>query len=590
MLIRLGLSREDRILVLSVHPDDETLGAGGLMQQAVATGADVKVIFITNGDNNPWPQRLLEKRWHIGAGDRKRWGRRRKREALTALKNLGVSERQATFFGLPDQGMTDVLTRESESMINRLSKSIAAWQPTLLVVPSLQDLHPDHNAVAVLVDLALMQLPPSQARPKLLTYLIHGSRIFSSDESRISLSPQQIDCKRRAIISHHTQVVFSRRRFLGYAQAEETFLHAPTAGMFQPQHPVQEVSVSGQTLHIRLRIPRWVRFLGKPTLYLVSAHAGDGGHFRLNIKAGRQNLMHTASNQVASQAEVVFSDNMADVGLPIAALGDVESLYLKLGRRSVFFDLAGWRPAMLNVAKARQPSNVVGIIPCYNVAEFCEQVVRQTVRYVDRLIVIDDGSTDGTGNVLAKLCSAVPDKISVITFPENRGKGVGLVAGFCEALNRFDFTALVTLDGDGQHPPAEIPKLVQAVHDGADMAIGGRDLDRMPARSKFGNTVVSSLLRWLHPQAPADTQSGLRAFNREFAEQIVRSVKGSRYETEIQMLLLALSQQRNIVNVPIPTIYIDNNRSSKFRPVTDSMRILYALLGWELHRSYRSKL
>jgi len=588
MLRRLGLAKQDRVLVLSVHPDDETLGSGGLIQQAIASGAEVKVIFITNGDNNPWPQRLMEFRWHIGTEDRQRWGDRRKQEALQALANLGVDADQAVFLDLPDQGVTDLLMREQARIVQRLSDIIADWQPTLLIVPSLQDQHPDHSAVAVLADLALMKLPTARSRPRLLAYLIHGNQMFCADESRISLSPQQVDCKRRAIISHHTQIVFSRRRFLAYAKEQETFLDAPSVGEFQPQHPVQEISQNDASLHIRLRMPSWLRLMGKPTLSLITA-TDSAVNLKLSVDGGRQPVIDVASGVSLGEAQVRFADDSADIVLPMMLLGTARSLYVKLERRGGFFDMAGWRPAMLKPEQARQQVEVVGIIPCYNVAEFCEQVIRQAVRYVDRLILIDDGSADGTGGVLARMQTLMPETVSVITFPENRGKGVGLMAGFCEALNRFDFSTLVTLDGDGQHPPAEISKLVQAIQEGAEMVIGGRDLGRMPARSKFGNTVVGGLLRWLHPHAPEDTQSGLRAFNHELATQIVRSVKGSRYETEIQVLLLSLSQQRRIVNVPIPTIYIDNNRSSKFRPVTDSVRILYALLGWELHRSYRSK-
>ncbi|MEI6121822.1 MAG: PIG-L family deacetylase, partial [Opitutae bacterium] len=72
------LQQDARILILAPHPDDECLGTGGLIQQALAKGAKIKVIFITNGDNNPWPQRYLEKRWFIGPEERKRWGDRRK--------------------------------------------------------------------------------------------------------------------------------------------------------------------------------------------------------------------------------------------------------------------------------------------------------------------------------------------------------------------------------------------------------------------------------------------------------------------------------------------------------------------------------
>lgn len=579
----LTVTRQDRLLVLAVHPDDETLGAGGLMQQALAAGAEVQVAVVTDGDNNPWPQRILEGHWTISAQDRARWGQRRRAEVMAALKVIGLDERNIEFWGLPDQGLTRLLTENPGPTVTRLADKIRQWRPTLLASPSLQDQHPDHNGLAVFTDFALEQIPQT-LKPRLLTYLVHGRQMFNTVEHGARLTEAQVERKREAILSHSTQVALSRRRFLSYAQPEEKLQSAPLPTMFEPQHPVQEVSTDGDEIHIRLKLALWIRRFGMPRLLLVTSARSLG----VRLTHGPfSRILDTATGKPAGEASVSIHDDIVEVSMPLEILPDVNCCYLKVERRGGFFDMAGWRPALLQPVK--RTADVVGIIPCYNVDEFCEQVIRQTVRYVDHLILIDDGSVDETGNILAKMQLLMSDKISVITFPDNRGKGVGLIAGFCEALNRFDFRTLVTLDGDGQHPPAEIPKLVQAIREGAEMAIGGRDLDRMPARSKFGNTVVGGLLRWLHPHAPADTQSGLRAFNPELVEQIVRSVKGSRYETEIQVLLLALSQQRNIVNVPIPTIYIDNNRSSKFRPVTDSVRILYALLGWELHHNYRSK-
>ena len=75
------LSPQDRVLVFAPHPDDEALGCGGLIQQAVELGAEVRVIFQTDGDNNPWPQRYVEQRWTIDASCRQRWGARRRLEA-----------------------------------------------------------------------------------------------------------------------------------------------------------------------------------------------------------------------------------------------------------------------------------------------------------------------------------------------------------------------------------------------------------------------------------------------------------------------------------------------------------------------------
>jgi hypothetical protein len=102
----------------------------------------------------------------------------------------------------------------------------------------------------------------------------------------------------------------------------------------------------------------------------------------------------------------------------------------------------------------------------------------------------------------------------------------------------------------------------------------------MPGRSRAGNTLATHAIRWLYPHAPSDTQSGMRAFSHALVEEIARRISGSRYETEFQILLLALSKGKRIATVSIPTIYIDNNRSSKFRPVIDTLRIARAMIHW----------
>src|SRR3546814_13239422 len=102
------------------------------------------------------------------------------------------------------------------------------------------------------------------------------------------------------------------------------------------------------------------------------------------------------------------------------------------------------------------------------------------------------------------------------------------MAAFCEALNKFSFNVLVTLDADGQHPPSEIPKVTQAAMTGAEMVIGGRRVEAMPGRSRIGNTLATGVIRWLSADAPNATQSGLRAFSYGLLEEIARHVSGSR--------------------------------------------------------------
>lgn len=589
MSARLQLTGGDRLLVLAVHPDDETLGAGGLLQQAVAAGAAVRVIFVTDGDNNPWPQRYLERRLRIGEQDRYRWGMRRRQEALDALQVLGVDPHHTSFFGFPDQGLTALLDRGDQTLIGRLCDEIARWKPTMLVSASMHDLHPDHNALAVLLDMALRRIPPEIASPKRLDYLIHRKPASMAAAWVAALSASQLACKRQAMLCHETQTALSRGRFMRQVAIHESYFGQPGDGRYQLFHAIQEVNVTDDGLHVRMRLPRWMRLLAQPEL-LVAATNGMRWRLRLDGRERCAEYADAEYDPIHAQVRIMRDRDMIEAMLPFALFVSAQDIYLKLQLRWGFFDHAGWRRAALHPQRTR--AEVVGIIPCYNVERFCGQVVLHTMNFVDHLIVIDDGSTDGTGAILRKLAAAMPGRITLLDFAENRGKGVGLMAGFCEALNRFDFSALVTLDADGQHPPADIPRLAQTVQTGADMAIGERQIARMPGRSKFGNSFISAALRRLYAQAPTDTQSGMRAFSQAFAREVVGKVRGSRYETEFQVLLLALSQRRSIASVPIATIYIDNNRSSKYRPIADSVRILSALIRWQYgqywHRAIRA--
>lgn len=580
MTNNLHINEHDRLLILAVHPDDETLGCGGLIQQAITAGATVHAAFITNGDNNPWPQRYVEHRWKIGQKERKRWGKRRQAEALEALATLGVKRRNVLFLGLPDQGLTSLLETSSDEAVELILKTIADINPTLLLGPTLDDTHPDHSATAVMVDMALSYLAEEQ-RPRLLTYLTHGQKHFLTNSHAVHLSHPQLEKKRQAILCHQTQMALGRRRFLGYAKADEIYFEPPATERYQPLHPVSEIFVGRHILNLRIRLPNF-RLGLKPVLKLTGKSAGSLIALEFSLDGETATIMDTVRNVIAGEAKLRRDNGVIEAEVPTAVLGNAETIYAKLERGWGFFDLAGWRQARLHSFLPKAVANTIAVIPCYDVEQYCGQVIAQTTNFVDHVIVIDDGSTDSTPDVLARLSALMPDKVSVITFPANRGKGVGLMAAFCEALNKFSFNALVTLDADGQHPPAEIPKILQALHAGAEMVIGGRRIQEMPGRSKIGNTLATGAIRWLYPQAPGDTQSGLRGFSYSLIDEIVRKVSGSRYETEFQILLLALSQQRRLTTVSIPTIYIDNNRSSKFRPVTDSLRIFRALVRWRV--------
>ena len=165
-----------RLIMIAPHPDDESLAAGVLIQKAVARGAAVRVIYITDGDDNPWPQRALEKRWHLTPADRARWGKRRRKEAIAALEVLGLRAADARFLGMPDQGLTRALLHDGLKTSARIGRMISDWAPTHLFFPSELDTHPDHSAVALLLRFAIEDFKLSEKGCASFSYLVHGKR------------------------------------------------------------------------------------------------------------------------------------------------------------------------------------------------------------------------------------------------------------------------------------------------------------------------------------------------------------------------------------------------------------------------------
>ncbi len=213
--------------MVAPHPDDESLGAGGLIQQAIAAGAEVRVIFVTDGDNNPWPQRWLEWRWHIDGECRRRWGARRRAEALRAIEKLGLSESQVEFFGFPDAEILSLWRRRDAAILDKFMQTFAAWPADVLIPPSPKDRHPDHQGAFHFAREALLKLTQ---HPAIFSYLIHPGWLAAEPSGcLLHLSREQQAVKLQAILCHETQTSLSRGRFSSYASPEEMFIAEVTA-------------------------------------------------------------------------------------------------------------------------------------------------------------------------------------------------------------------------------------------------------------------------------------------------------------------------------------------------------------------------
>ena len=195
------------------------------------------------------------------------------------------------------------------------------------------------------------------------------------------------------------------------------------------------------------------------------------------------------------------------------------------------------------------------IIPAYNEATTLAEVIKHTKPFVDEIIVVNDGSTDRTLEI------AQEAGVVVISHQINRGLGASIGTGFAAAI-KMKADAVVTLDADGQHDPAEIQKFVEALNAGADVVIGSRMLTGfvgMPWYRRLAQLLGNLTTFVLFGAWVTDSQSGYRAFTREALEKI--QIRTNRMEVSSELIAEAKRHRLKLVEVPIKAIYTDYSLS-----------------------------
>jgi len=210
---------------------------------------------------------------------------------------------------------------------------------------------------------------------------------------------------------------------------------------------------------------------------------------------------------------------------------------------------------------------VTALVPAYNEAATIREVVCGVRPYVSQVLVVDDGSTDGTGHE-ARAAGA-----SVVTHETNMGKGHAVRTGLAHLLSG-DSTHVILLDGDMQHLPHEAARLLDASRaTGADVVIGERRFDRscMPPARYHANRIGSRALSRFVGIPVHDTQCGFRVFRTDPLRRMPLCASG--YEIETEMLVKLRRLGGRVVSVPVTAVY--NGQRSKLRPIRDTTRTCF---------------
>lgn len=208
------------------------------------------------------------------------------------------------------------------------------------------------------------------------------------------------------------------------------------------------------------------------------------------------------------------------------------------------------------------------LIPTYNNEKTLRRVIDGVLEYSDNIIIVNDGSTDSTQEILRQY-----PHMTVINLPENKGKGNGLKTGFRKA-KKLGYNYAITIDSDGQHYPDDITVFVEALQNEEEdvLLIGNRNMsqDGIPKKSSFGNR-FSNFWFWFETGIKLeDTQSGYRLYP---LHKIPKKYFTPKFEFEIEIIVRTAWRHIPVKNVPVKVLYDPAERVSHFRPFKDFTRI-----------------
>ncbi|HEX2549384.1 MAG TPA: bifunctional glycosyltransferase family 2/GtrA family protein, partial [Gammaproteobacteria bacterium] len=210
-----------------------------------------------------------------------------------------------------------------------------------------------------------------------------------------------------------------------------------------------------------------------------------------------------------------------------------------------------------------------------------QELTQFTEKY--HIIIVNDGSTGKSRDIIEEV-SSYPN-VTIIHHAVNMGKGQALKTAFQHYLAHFSdqSAGVVTADADGQHSPDDIQKIAASLPQANNgILLGSRQFDtKTPLRSRLGNSISAKIFQLIMRKSLRDTQTGLRGISRSLIKNL-SEISGSCYEYELNMLVYAIKNKITITEIPIKTIYLDDNKSSHFNPLIDSLKVYFVFFRYIL--------
>ena len=214
--------------------------------------------------------------------------------------------------------------------------------------------------------------------------------------------------------------------------------------------------------------------------------------------------------------------------------------------------------------------NIALLVPAYEPEEKMIPFLEELKDVFSTIVVVNDGSSSN------EVFDKIPDGIKLLVHEVNKGKGRALKTGFEYIRGLEGIEGVVTADADGQHIVTDIVACCNKFLENPESAVFGcRDFgseSKIPPRSRFGNQLTSRLMKLFCSITLTDTQTGLRVLPIKYIDEFI-ATEGERYEYEMNCIMKIKELDLPLVEVPIEVIYIDNNKSSHFNPVVDSIKI-----------------